>query len=223
FYKVAVMIMSEIIKIIETLISFGQKIKANYENNKEAIEELDKLKEILAQLKEVLEKLKDKISNVHIIRITSTLGRAKNTYKKCLEYLNRNEDKNKFKNFMKRSIGMLKSSSILARIQKTIQEIEILIIFTDKLLKLEQYPQTSSTISTITSNTTSTSAPGSDFIAAIIEGLGYVKKLQSDCEKLQEKLDRYTLSDDSSFLDVLERENPDAIALWKQCFRPTEH
>ncbi|CAG8807349.1 19143_t:CDS:2, partial [Racocetra fulgida] len=102
---------------------------------------------------------------------------------------------------------------------------KILIDFTNELLKLEQYAQTSSTISKITSNTTSASTPRSDLgeaIAAVIEGFGYVKKLQSDCEKLQEKLDRYTLSVDSSFLDVLEREHPDAIALWNQLFRPTD-
>ncbi|CAG8548649.1 12138_t:CDS:2 [Racocetra persica] len=223
--------MDGIISIIGTIISLGQEINTRFEKRGEAIGELKKLERILVQLKSVLEKInkepdkankadKDEVENVYIIGIKDTLVKAQDTYLKCAKDLGINEDtgKSKFK-FIKQGIGILKSPSILENIQAIIKEIEVELSLTEKFLSIVQHTQTLTT----TETTTSTSSLGSELKGALANTIEeIVKRLQNDCQQLKERLDRCTLPVDSSFLDVLGRDNPEAIAFWKQRFRSAE-
>ncbi|CAG8516557.1 17805_t:CDS:2 [Racocetra fulgida] len=223
--------MDGIISIIGNIISLGQEINTRFEKHGEAIGELKKLERILLQLKDVLEEInkkpdkankadKDEVENVYIIGIKDTIVKAQNTYMKCAKDLRINEDKSKLK-IIKQGIGILKSPSILANIQSIIKEIEFELNLTEKFLSIVRHTQTSTTSETTTS--TSSLVVGSELKGALANTIEeIVKRLQNECQQLKERFDRCTLPADSSFLDGLGRDNPEAIAFWKQHFRSAE-
>jgi hypothetical protein len=49
-----------------------------------------------------------------------------------------------------------------------------------------------------------------------------VTRLKNDCQKLQEKLDRCTLSIEPYFFEGFGSDNPEAISFWKDRFRSAE-
>ncbi|RIA98449.1 hypothetical protein C1645_798354 [Glomus cerebriforme] len=224
----------DIVGIIERVVSLGQDIVARLEAHDEAVGSLKQLENILGQLKNVVLKITDaNVDKSHIITIKDTLERTQNVYMRCFEDLNLNtKDKlrrNKFVvNKFKQAVGIYKAPSILAEIQKTIQDVESHLNITDKLLSIEKHAQASPTptiISTSTSKSTinSTDILKSELREALTNTIDeLVTRLKNDCLRLQEKLDRCTLSIEPSFFEGLGSENPEAISFWKDRFRSTE-
>ncbi|GET02359.1 hypothetical protein RCL_jg21986.t1 [Rhizophagus clarus] len=223
----------DIVSIIERVVSLGQQIMERLEAHKEAVASLKKLEIILEQLKNVVFKITEaNIDKSHVISIKDTLERTQNVYMKCVEELNVKEKlhRNKFVvKKIKQAVGIYKAPSILADIQRTIQDVEYHLNITDRSLSIIQRAQASATPPKITSTSTSTSTMTSSSIlnTELREALTntideLVTRLKSDCQRLQEKLDRCTLSIEPSFFEGLGSDNPEAISFWRDHFRSAE-
>ncbi|CAI2177195.1 17280_t:CDS:2 [Funneliformis geosporum] len=220
----------DIVSIIERVISLGQQVAERLEAHKEAVESLSKLEKILIVLKDMFKKMTDaNVDKAYIINIKDTLERTQKVYVKCVGDLTIKENKS-FSGKFKKVVGIYKAPNILADIQKTIIDVERDLSITDKALSIYQRSQTASTstiVSTTTSTITSTSSSTNiisselkDALANTIEEL--VTRLKSDCQQLQEKLERCTLSTEPFFFEGLGRDNPEAISFWKERFRSAE-
>ncbi|GBC03682.1 hypothetical protein RclHR1_05260004 [Rhizophagus clarus] len=226
-------VIMDIVSIIERVVSLGQQIMERLEAHKEAVASLKKLEIILEQLKNVVFKITEaNIDKSHVISIKDTLERTQNVYMKCVEELNVKEKlhRNKFVvKKIKQAVGIYKAPSILADIQRTIQDVEYHLNITDRSLSIIQRAQASATPPKITSTSTSTSTMTSSSIlnTELREALTntideLVTRLKSDCQRLQEKLDRCTLSIEPSFFEGLGSDNPEAISFWRDHFRSAE-
>jgi hypothetical protein len=218
--------MTDIIGIIERVVSYGQQIAERLEAHDEAKRSLRKLEIILEQLKVVFHNISDaNVDKPHIVAIKDTLERTQNAYIKCEKDLNMKENLHRKKFIVKKikqAVGIYNAPSILAEIQKTINDIELHLNVTDKSLSIIKHVQASptpTTISTSTPTTTSTNILGSEFTNLIDE---LVTRLKNDCQKLQEKLDRSTLSIEPYFFECFGNDNPEAISFWKDHFGSAE-
>lgn len=220
----------DIVNIIERVVYLGQQVMERLEAHKEAVASLKKLEIILEQLKNVVFKITEaNIDKSHVISIKDTLERTHSVYMKCVEDLNTKEKhRNKFvaKKF-KQAVGIYKAPSILNEIQRTIQDVEYHLNITDKSLSIIRHAQASSTpkiisTSTSTPTTTSTDVLKSELREALTNTIDeLVTRLKNDCQRLQEKLDRCTLSIEPSFFGF-GSDNPEAISFWKDHFRSAE-
>src|SRR5581483_10319693 len=117
----------DVVSIIERVVSLGQQIMERLEAHKEAVESLRKLEIILGQLKNVVLKITEaNVDKSHIVSIKDTLERTQSVYMRCAKDLNiKEKHHNKYvvKKF-KQAVGIYKAPSILAEIQRTIQEVE---------------------------------------------------------------------------------------------------
>ncbi|CAG8549079.1 12840_t:CDS:2 [Funneliformis caledonium] len=185
--------MTDIVSIIERVISVGQQIAERLEAHTEAAESLLKLANILGMLKDMFADIDySHVNKSYIVSIKDTLERTQKVYMKCAEDLDI-KDKKSFSGKLKKVAGIYKAPSILADIQKSIVDVERHLNITDKALKA---------------------------LANTIDEL--VTRLKSDCQQLQEKLERCTLSTDSFTLENLGSDNPEAISFWKERFRSAE-
>nr|CAG8515458.1 8332_t:CDS:2 [Entrophospora candida]CAG8516983.1 4694_t:CDS:2 [Entrophospora candida] len=192
--------MSEIIGIIERIVLLGQQIIERLEAHEEAVASLKRLEQILWLLKDVVNEITNtNVYKSHIVGIKDTLERTQNVYMKCAEDLNsKKKDGKHVMGRFKQAVGIYKAPNILADIQRTIKDVESHLSITDKSLRTELREVLSNTIDEL------------------------VRRLKNDCQQLQEKLDRCTISIESSFFESLESENPEAISFWKDRFGSTE-
>ncbi|PKY38115.1 hypothetical protein RhiirA4_537014 [Rhizophagus irregularis] len=220
----------DIVNIIERVVYLGQQVMERLEAHKEAVASLKKLEIILEQLKNVVFKITEaNIDKSHVISIKDTLERTHNVYMKCVEDLNTKEKhRNKFvvKKF-KQAVGIYKAPSILSEIQRTIQDVEYHLNITDKSLSIIQHAQASHTPKIISTSSTSTTTSSDILKSELREALTntideLVTRLKNDCQQLQEKLDRCTLSIEASFFEGFGSDNPEAISFWKDHFRSAE-
>src|SRR6266540_4962146 len=141
--------MTDIISIIDRVISLGQQIAEHLEAHQEAVESLKKLEIILEQLKNVVIKIiGSNIDKSHIVSIKDTLERTQNVYMKCAQDLNTKEKlhHNKFVVAkFKQVVGIVKAPGILADIQRTIKDVEYHLNITEKSLSIIQHVQASPT------------------------------------------------------------------------------
>ncbi|CAI2167855.1 8298_t:CDS:2 [Funneliformis geosporum] len=220
--------MTDVVSIIERVISLGQQIAERLEAHTEAAQSLLKLENILGMLKNMLADIDyARVNKAYIVSIKDALERTQKVYMRCAEDLNI-KDKKSIAGKLKKIAGIYKAPSILADIQKSIVDVESHLNITDKALSIIQRVQTLSTptiVSTTTSTTTTTStnmlsSELKEALANTIDEL--VSRLKSDCQQLQEKLERCTLSTESFTIENLGRDNPEAISFWKERFRSAE-
>jgi len=223
--------MTDIVSIIDRIISLGQEIYARIEANKEALDSIKQLEKILGQLKNVFANIiNSNFDKSHIVSIKDTLERTQSVYAKCAKDLGVNEDQSG-KNYkkVKQIFRISKSPNILADIQRTMNEVKYHVEFTKDSLSIiqrsqvSQMPTTSTSVTTTTTTTTSTSILGSElkeiFAAPFNELL---TRFKNECKELQEKLDRCTISIEPYFFEGFGSDNPEAISFWKDRFRSEE-
>ncbi|CAJ0765483.1 12966_t:CDS:2 [Entrophospora sp. SA101] len=223
--------MSEIIGIIERIVLLGQQIIERLEAHEEAVASLKRLEKILWLLKDVVNEITNtNVYKSHIVGIKDTLERTQYVYMKCAEDLNNKKKDGKYvMGKFKQAVGIYKAPNILADIQRTIKDVESHLSITDKSLSIIQRSQVSlaptivATSTSITTTTSSASVLGSELREVLSNTIDeLVRRLKNDCQQLQEKLDRCTISIESSFFEGLESENPEAISFWKDRFGSTE-
>ncbi|CAG8546388.1 13189_t:CDS:2 [Ambispora leptoticha] len=189
-----------VVSIIERAISIGQEIAARIADYKDAVESLKKLEILLGVLKNVVEEIYAKADKSIIIMIQTTAQDTEKVYMNCVKELDIRDKKQRDKFAkLKKVVSVYKAPKILSDIESAIQKVQLNLNITESSLSIVRHVQA---------------------LANTIDEL--VARLKKEIQELQKKLENCTLSVESSFIEGLGSDNPEAISVWKDRFRSAE-
>ncbi|RUP49056.1 hypothetical protein BC936DRAFT_143369 [Jimgerdemannia flammicorona] len=229
--------MTEVLKVINVLITVGVEIKKRLDDQGDAIEELDQLVFNLEQLDRVFTETKNvRLKEIYAVKVCSTLEGVKKACESCAKYVEV-KSKSRAIGIIKKGFNLYKAPAIKEDIQRNAKRVSELlatinfVLMSDVERKVSDLQISSAHNSVVSSAIVEVSATYSDSASVLTSELrgaiantvdDLVSRLKGDCQRLQDKLDQATLVVDSSLLQSLEGENPEGISFLRDRFHPPE-